>query len=309
MITENLIDKTIKRMPENLNKIEQARYIYISLGKLFTFDKEYWLGNSEQQKKIYYRSISNNIDIEKLKEKRKTRATCIEISKVYENCLKRIGIDATTYQEDPDDRHRITLIKVDNNTYEADLQRDLVYIQTKRDTKYFGYNVKGQEYSINKDKLKQIDAKIGYDSEGEITIKELIENLKSNFKNKMKLSEKVKIALNEVSNIPEVQKMEYVERAIFYRWFLNKVFKSNEVENLQMTDIQIKDKDNCYEDDYNFTITVIERGNEYTRFIYSENDKKYINISEEKFIELAKGKTGAHGKKIQGLNIIKKEDR
>ena len=49
ILTENVL----RRMPANLTQIEQARYIYLQLGKLFTFDEKYWLGNSKTRRLIY----------------------------------------------------------------------------------------------------------------------------------------------------------------------------------------------------------------------------------------------------------------
>ena len=50
MDINNLTENVLRRMPANLTQIEQARYIYLQLGKLFTFDEKYWLGNSKNQK-------------------------------------------------------------------------------------------------------------------------------------------------------------------------------------------------------------------------------------------------------------------
>ncbi len=53
MDINNLTENVLRRMPANLTQIEQARYIYLQLGKLFTFDEKYWLGNSKTRRMIY----------------------------------------------------------------------------------------------------------------------------------------------------------------------------------------------------------------------------------------------------------------
>lgn len=41
------------KMPKGLSKMEQARFIYIELGRMVSFDEEYWFGNNTTRKGIY----------------------------------------------------------------------------------------------------------------------------------------------------------------------------------------------------------------------------------------------------------------
>ena len=49
-IYENAIDKMVAEMPKWLTELEQARYIYINLGKLLAYDERYTVGNNKQQR-------------------------------------------------------------------------------------------------------------------------------------------------------------------------------------------------------------------------------------------------------------------
>ena len=60
-------DKIIEDMPKELNQIEMVRYIYIQLGKYFSYDEKYITSESDEKKReIFDRDIE---DIEYDKER------------------------------------------------------------------------------------------------------------------------------------------------------------------------------------------------------------------------------------------------
>ena len=60
-------DKIIEDMPKELNRIEMVRYIYIQLGKYFSYDEKYITSESDEKKgEIFDRDIE---DIEYDKER------------------------------------------------------------------------------------------------------------------------------------------------------------------------------------------------------------------------------------------------
>ena len=53
-------DKIIEDMPKELNQIEMARYIYIQLGKYFSYDEKYITSESDEKKReIFDRDIED----------------------------------------------------------------------------------------------------------------------------------------------------------------------------------------------------------------------------------------------------------
>ena len=53
-------DKIIEDMPKNLTQIEKARYIYIQLGKYFSYDERYITSESDNEKReIFDRDIED----------------------------------------------------------------------------------------------------------------------------------------------------------------------------------------------------------------------------------------------------------
>ena len=52
MTRKSLIENIRNNMPQGLNKLEIARYIYIELGKERSFDARYFYGNTKTRKKF-----------------------------------------------------------------------------------------------------------------------------------------------------------------------------------------------------------------------------------------------------------------
>lgn len=56
-------DKFLKNMPQNLTPIEMALYIYIELGKYFSYDAKYIISdNSEEKREIFDRDIDDIVN-------------------------------------------------------------------------------------------------------------------------------------------------------------------------------------------------------------------------------------------------------
>lgn len=81
-------DIFIKNMPENLNDIEKARYIYIQLGKYFSYDERYLTsGTQEKRDELFNKNFKTIIG---------DKVVCSTISDLYTYLLNRVGIDAKT---------------------------------------------------------------------------------------------------------------------------------------------------------------------------------------------------------------------
>ena len=160
---EDFIDynKIIEEMPEGLTQIEKARYIYIQLGKYFSYDERYITSPSDEEKReIFDRDISDIVD---------DKVVCTSLSRIYENLLNRVGIKAKTVLI-PGERlgHAFTELEIDGNKYFTGLIRDLMRIKTGFKTKEFMIDNpdrfgEDSEYTVLSDEdLKSIDDKIGY---------------------------------------------------------------------------------------------------------------------------------------------------
>ena len=154
-------DRIIDEMPEGLTQIEKARYIYVQLGKYFSYDERYITSQSDEEKReIFDRDIEDIVD---------DKVVCTSLSRIYENLLNRVGIKAKTVLI-PGERlgHAFTELEIDGNKYFTGLIRDLMRIKTGFKTKEFMIDNpdrfgEDSEYTVLSDEdLKRIDDKVGY---------------------------------------------------------------------------------------------------------------------------------------------------
>lgn len=93
-------EKFIKDMPDNLNDIEKARYIYLQLGKFFSYDEQYITsGTQEKRNELFYK------DFKTIKD---DKIVCATISDLYTYLLNRCGIKAKTiyFEKPPKERRK-----------------------------------------------------------------------------------------------------------------------------------------------------------------------------------------------------------
>ena len=144
--------------------LEKARFVYLELGKMVSFNEEYWFGNSKIKNKIY----KSQTKIEDLKDIKNNKIICVSLSNLYNYMMGRIGIKAVQAHDVNDSRHVYSEFEIDGKRYKADLQKDLHFIQTKRRTWEFGeIDVLVADSEVNTEEIEKIDAKIGYSYQGE----------------------------------------------------------------------------------------------------------------------------------------------
>ena len=125
-VFDNAVDKLIKQIPDNLDDIEKARYVYLNLGKLLSYDEKYWYGNSEIKNRIYKKSMSTTPRFSEIQPNKKKKVICVSISKLYSSVLNKVGIKSGQQKEID---HVYNYLTINNNFYFADLNNDLKYIQ------------------------------------------------------------------------------------------------------------------------------------------------------------------------------------
>ena len=277
-------EKILDRMPKDFSKLEQARYVYIQLGKLFTFDEKYWLGNSKERKKIYTASMNHPIDFKKVTKGKK--AICVSISRTYKKLLEQIGISSEIIKEDYDDPHVFCAIFINGNMYKADLQRDLKYIQAQRETRHFGRNLEEITRSISEQTMKKMDEKIGYKYTGETYIDENILRLVEELKVEDKLEVKVEKIIDAIRNSPNIENMGYVEQIVYYDWLMTKLLSSKEKDRVRDNFFKIGEGEDRK---YAVCLSVGNSKNGYTRFLYEQDGKGYVKTEEEEFIRKLEG--------------------
>ena len=289
MDIEIFYNRIITKMPSDLTDLEKARYIYIELGKLFTFDEKYLLAPVKVQNKLYKMAIEDKVDFKDLATKKHSKALCVSIANAYALLLNSVGIHARAYQEDLRDPHLNTLLTLDGCSYFADLQRDLLYIQSKRKTHFFGNTFAYNKEFISDDQLKVVDSKIGYDYEGDIYLEDNLLSLIDKTKCEKSLSEKVKNILKAAMNAPGASEMDYSERSNLCTAFLRKVLDAEDFMKVKKHDMQVSNEQNSE----NFLLCYFvkphsskNKEDEYSVLVFSEKHKQFISFPYKKFNEL-----------------------
>ena len=300
MDISNLTENILRRMPANLTQIEQARYIYLQLGKLFTFDEKYWLGNSKTRRTIYRAAKK----VHSPKDLKSNKVICVSISNTYISLLEKMGIEAEAVHAE-DDLHVYTIFKVDGVEYEADLQRDMKFIQANRKTRSFG---REPDYSTRKlisdEQMQEMDEKFGYTYEGDEYLAILIDRLRDKLELIPNMEQKMKYALKKIEGFMSGTDMGFVEKMLYYEMILPDVFSTKEAKKVQIMDMYVEEDG---EKKYTCCISANKEKNEYVRYIYSEKTGTFLPIDEKELIKLMdNGLKTVGNKKIQGMKKVSK---
>lgn len=290
-------NKIVEQIPDGFSEIEKARYVYIQLGRLFSFDEKYWLGNEKEKKKIYRKSMNSPIDIRQIKKGHK--AICVSISRTYQDLLAQIGMESDVYKVSDEDPHVFSRIKIDGKEYEADLQRDLKYIQSQRKTKHFGISMNEQVKSIDEEKIEEIDKKIGYNYAGEQDIAGMIESLRRELSGEKELGIKLEKILSEANKPAEIKDMGYIEKMAYYDWMMKNLLSDKERRKIKEIYLRKRDEE---EPKYAVCLSVDNSQNGYTRFLYKQDEEGYRKINEIQLMaEIANGMEVMNSCKIPGM--------
>lgn len=303
MDINNLTENILRRMPANLTQMEQARYIYLQLGKLFTFDEKYWLGNSKTRRMIY-KSAKR---IQTPKDLKNNKVICVSLTNMYNSLLQKMGIEAEAVHAE-DDLHVYTIFKIDGVEYEADLQRDMKFIQAHRKTRSFG---REPDYSTRKlisdEQMQEMDDKFGYTYEGDEYLAILIDRLRDKLELLPNMEQKIKYALKKIERFEADTDMGFVEKMLYYEMILPDVLSSKESKKVQIMDMYVEEDG---ERKYTCCISANKEKNEYVRYMYSEKTGTFLPIDEQELIKLmSEGLRTVGNKKIQGLRKIEEKSR
>ena len=116
----------VKENTENFSDIEKLRYVYLDLGKRFSFNLDFSFGNSETKKKIYNKSHKSN-ELEQSMEN--NTIICKTSSTIYEYIMKKLGVNIKTETDDMDMRkypHTYNVVTTKENK-KYNLKNDIIF--------------------------------------------------------------------------------------------------------------------------------------------------------------------------------------
>ena len=310
-IYENAIDKMVAEMPKGLTELEQARYIYINLGKLLAYDERYTVGNNKQQRKLFKLAKERVIEFNQIKENKKFKGICIDLNRLYANTLisklgmQRVGINYG-YGIMP---HDSVTAEFDGRTSSYDLQRDLINIQLNCMTDFFGFHDYDDDYcdTILKDEeIERIDQKLAfknYNYNGRPYIRRLREKFESiyfydreneesfnehiRFKS-LGFKDKIEEMLHDVSTIPGIKDLAYTERTrVYWKMLKYGLEYREEKKNFRIDNLYTVDSEGLPKEVVEiFTAIYNENGvTRHSRYIYDHLNKEYVSISNRDLLE------------------------
>ena len=141
---EEIIDLIYASMPNNLTKLEIAKYLYVNLCEYVTFDI-----NSDYEKNPFYNlnliskvnNLWSSLALGSIND--------VSISKLYYYLCKRLAIDNEIINVNNQYQNKLI---INNQVLIVNIFKDIPYIKTKMHTRYFA--------TYNDDKL--LDKKINY---------------------------------------------------------------------------------------------------------------------------------------------------
>ncbi len=180
----------IRKMPADLTKLEQARYIYLELGKMISYDAQYLIAKTLEEKQSLF---DEEVDLDSWT---KNTGICSTISKIYAQLLQEVGIEAEVVHQRTGEYlgHVFNIFTIDGKSYYADLTRDISNTKKGFETEFFGtmpFDDFGyidadthKEYtltSIHVDEIQEMDDKLKYTFQG-IYMNDVISMLRKELK-------------------------------------------------------------------------------------------------------------------------------
>ena len=326
------ITRMLSRMPEGLNDLEKARYVYINLGKIFTLDTDYCLGNSKSKAKLRRYVSTNKVNLDELKIKRnRYKGVCHNISIIYGHIMSAMGTRCLLLQDDNRaDPHSYIELWIDKeknnirfddtavsyainseNSFKdskylkvlADIQADLKNIQTHQHTRYFGCDYEGLEITVPDDEIEKMDKKIGYEYDGELAFEKMFRDFKIETKD-LRGVELVEAFFRAIERTPYINDLGIFERKKVISALKNEMLPRQEKANLFTSYIYKRNpNDRTYRKGFIPIYTYIEGGKprKFHRYYYDKYERVHREISDMELYEFMHKNNYCAVKEIPGL--------
>ena len=185
------IKRILEEMPENLEDIEKVRYLYLKLGEILSYNRDYLYVPDFTVEQNMYEDYVTIGTIENKDYENKVKVVCKQMADLLKESVntlsqKNIRIKAKTIGYVLGEaNHVATLTTIGEKNYLMDLSRDIYRIQKGLKTKYFGRdkrfweklferkydNIEKDLFDIELDEIPQeeiekMDDKLGYSING-----------------------------------------------------------------------------------------------------------------------------------------------
>lgn len=260
---ENIINMIYVNMPNDLNKLEIARYLYTSIAKYVFFD----INIIPEKNETYSFSLTSNIN-NLWGSLSLGRVTDISAAKIFYYLCKRLDIDISL-EINHDTKEAYNKLTINNLILNADLFQDIPYIQVKMPTKYFTpYN---NDLELDK-KIKYIKNKYT-----DSLIDKALKNIDYTKENC------VGDILYKTQNIIDIENIKPVELSIIYEDIFSKYCPNYNIKinNLYLNNV-----------DKNHFIMISYNNDHYS---YNYKKKSFVKVNDNDLIEnINTGKIGLY---------------
>lgn len=142
---DDYIEKTKKYIKENnLTETEIIRYVYLDLGKRFSFNLDFNFGKAKDRVQIYRKNNRSFYELNECMEN--NTIICRSVAYILEYILDKLGINIISSELDDNKSYPHVHNIVDTTDYGRfviDLQRDLGNIQSHSRTRFFRFASNG----------------------------------------------------------------------------------------------------------------------------------------------------------------------
>lgn len=313
MMNKKQIAKFIKdKMPnfegtDEEKQVKTALFIYVELGKIKSFNTQYYFGNTETKRKIYQLARQECADIDKIANKRKI--TCVTMTRLYISILRDLGIYAYPSRMDDDPVHEFPVVTLTSGEeFVADLQADLTNIQTKSRLEYFGYLGKCDNMKDARNALTQKLIEIGYiKNENDYKNKE-IERLKKMEVSEMPTHKALKTILEDDNLYAGNEDMGIVEQNLFFKAILMDVVPNFYNNGIYCFNCE---RDNKY-GEHTYGTCIYSKDDspnsdkKIKAYMYSKRNKKFIQVPIElmQYLNNSGAKFGLRRKEQKASKIM-----
>ena len=305
---DKYIEKVNKFIKDNPNLTEELliRYVYMDLGKRFSFNSQFLpFGNSKKRQEIYYKSgILSELD----KCMEDNIVICKSEAKILEYILKHLGVNIETVVQQNDFRkcpHVYNIIKPKDGKkpYSIDLQEDMYRIKMHGFTVNYGLSLEDETKAvIPRFKQEQMDRFLGFVDDKNFYTDEYFYTLKSDFNCLETLRQKAKFLLENI-DVFENPNMEYTDKMWYHVRILQDFFNEQDFDYENGTGkIHII---NCYkkfEDKTKYLNCVtVQTAEGIDIYVYNNKQGKYSEIDILNLAKAVKNGLVLHNAKIPGL--------
>jgi len=269
---ENIIEMIYARMPNDLNKLAVAKYLYVSAAKCLSTDI-----NANQNKcEIYNLTLMSTIN-NLWGSLAEGTVTDISAAKIYYYLCRRLDIDATIIIDETN-KQALTKLMIDKQTLVTDIYEDIPYIWCRMQTRHFA--------TYNDDII--LDKKIKY-LKNKYCDYYLDKALKDIDYTK---EDCVYTILERTSDLIDIDTIKPVELSIIYKYLFDKYCPNY---NIKINNLYLNDSHK------NHFIMISYNDNHYS---YNYKQKSFILIKDEEIIDnIAHGKIGLYkGEFIPNIN-------